>query len=169
MVALAQILSFLKLWELPQGGSVTLSMIPIFLFAVRWGAKNGLLGAFVFGVLQLIFDGGFAITWQSMLGDYILAFGVLGFSGFFSKKKGGIFIGTVVGSAARFLVHYVIGATIWAEYMPDSFFGMTMRTPWFYSLLYNGIYMLLNMVACLVVFAVLYIPAKKYLTGQDLV
>lgn len=78
MVALAQILGYLKLYELPQGGSITLSMLPIFFFAVRWGLKDGLLCSFVFGILQLLLDGGFAIGWQSMLGDYILAFGVLG-------------------------------------------------------------------------------------------
>ena len=70
MVALAQILGYLKLYELPQGGSITLSMLPIFFFAVRWGLKDGLLCSFVFGILQLLLDGGFAIGWQSMLGDY---------------------------------------------------------------------------------------------------
>ena len=42
MVALAQILAYLKLYELPQGGSITLAMVPIFFFAVRWGWKKGL-------------------------------------------------------------------------------------------------------------------------------
>ena len=67
MVALAQILAYLKLYELPQGGSITLAMVPIFFFAVRWGWKKGLGCAFVFGLLQLLLDGGFAIGWQSML------------------------------------------------------------------------------------------------------
>ena len=72
MVALAQILAYLKLYELPQGGSITLAMVPIFFFAVRWGWKKGLGCAFVFGLLQLLLDGGFAIGWQSMLGDYLI-------------------------------------------------------------------------------------------------
>ena len=165
MVALAQILGYLKLYELPQGGSITLSMLPIFFFAVRWGLKDGLLCSFVFGILQLLLDGGFAIGWQSMLGDYILAFGVLGLAGLCAGKKWGVFAGTVIGSVARFLV---VGATIWAEYMPDEFFGMTMTSPWFYSALYNGSYMVIDMAACLVVFAVLYVPMKKYFLGQDL-
>lgn len=76
--------------------------------------------------------------------------------------------GHVIGSVARFLVHWVVGATIWAEYMPDEFFGMTMTSPWFYSALYNGSYMVIDMAACLVVFAVLYVPMKKYFLGQDL-
>ena len=168
MVAVAQILSMIKLWEMPWGGSVTLAMIPILLYAVRWGLTPGLLAAFVFGVLQFTFDGGFAIGWQSIIGDYLLAFAVLGLAGLMHGKKSGIFIGTLIGGFARFLVHYVVGATVWAEYMPEEFFGMSMHTPWFYSLLYNLAYMLPNIVICLLVFALLWKPMGKYLRGEDL-
>lgn len=168
MVVLAQVLGYIKLWEMPWGGSICLSMLPIFLFAVRWGLAEGLMAGFVLGVLQFMFDGGFALGWQSIIGDYLVAFTVLGLAGIFMGKKGGIFWGTLLGSAARFLVHYVVGATIWAEYMPENFFGMTMTTPWFYSLLYNGFYMVIDMVLCLVIFAILYSPMNKYLTGGDL-
>ena len=168
LVAVAQILSFIKLWEMPWGGSIVLSMVPLVLYAVRWGLGPGLLSGFVFGVLQFVFDGGFAIGWQSIIGDYLLAFTVLGLAGLAAHKKGGIFTGTLIAGFARFLVHYVVGATIWAEYMPDVFFGMTMKSPWFYSLLYNLAYMLPNIAITLVVFAVAYKPLKKYLTGEDL-
>ncbi len=168
MVAIAQILSYIKLWEMPWGGSVVLAMVPIILYAVRWGLGQGLLAAFVFGVLQFMFDGGFAIGWQSIIGDYLLAFTVLGLAGLFHGKKGGIFVGTLIGGAARFLVHYVVGATIWAEYMPEEFFGLTMTTPWIYSLLYNLAYMLPNILITLVIFALLYKPMKKYFLGEDL-
>ena len=84
------------------------------------------------------------------------------------KHVVGFFIGTAVGSLARFLVHYVVGATVWAEYMPDSFFGMTMTTPWFYSFLYNGSYMLIDMLLCLVVGALLFKPLGTYIRGEDL-
>ena len=73
MVALAQILSYLKLMELPNGGSLPPAMFPIILFAVRWGTAPGLMAGFVFGLLQLIFDGAYAWGWQSMLLDYLLA------------------------------------------------------------------------------------------------
>jgi len=168
LVAAAQVLSAIKLWEMPWGGSITLAMIPILLYAVRWGLGPGLLAGFVFGVLQFVFDGGFAIGWQSIIGDYLLAFTVLGLAGFMHGKKNGIFTGTLIGSFARFLVHYVVGATVWAEYMPDSFFGMTMHSPWFYSLLYNLAYMLPNAVISLLVFAVMWKPLGKYLRGEDL-
>ena len=168
MVVVAQILSYIKLWEMPWGGSICLSMLPIFLYACRWGVGPGLLSGFVFGVLQFMFDGGFAIGWQSIIGDYLVAFTVLGFAGLFRGKNSSVFAGTVVGSAARFLVHYVVGATVWAEYMPENFFGMTMTTPWFYSLLYNGFYMVIDMALCLVIFALLIKPLGKYLRGEDI-
>ena len=156
MIALAQILGYLKLYELPQGGSITLSMLPIFLFCSRWGFGPGMLASFAFSLLQLFLDGAYAWSWQSMLGDYIFAFTVLGFAGLFSKKRFGFFYGTLLGSALRFLVHYVVGATVWGEYMPETFFGMTMTSPWFYSALYNGSYMVLDCALVLLGMCVLF-------------
>lgn len=168
LIAAAQVLSFVKLYELPNGGSLTLAMFPILLFAVRWGFGAGIMGGFVFGALQFMFDGGFALGWQSMIGDYFVAFAALGLAGIFRRRKLGIFPGIVVGCAARFLVHYVVGATIWAEWMPEEFLGMTMTTPWIYSAIYNAVYMIPNTVLALVIAALLYKPMNKYLTGADL-
>ena len=74
MVALAQVLSYVKLFELPQGGSVGIGMLPIFIYCARWGFGPGMLASVVYSFLQLMFDGGFAIGWQSVLGDYIIAY-----------------------------------------------------------------------------------------------
>ena len=57
-VALAQVISYLKLFELPQGGSITVAMLPIFLYCARWGFGPGMLASFVYSVLQLLLDGG---------------------------------------------------------------------------------------------------------------
>ena len=168
MVVLAQILGYLKLWTMPWGGSICLVMLPIFLFACRWGLGAGLMSGLVLGILQFVFDGGFALGWQSIIGDYLLAFAALGLAGLFRGKSGGLFTGALLGSFARFLVHYVVGATIWAAYMPEEFFGMTMTTPWFYSALYNGSYMLIDMVLCLVAAWFLYRYMGKYVRGEDL-
>ena len=166
MVALAQVLSYIKLMELPNGGSLTPAMFPILLFAVRWGLTPGLMAGFTFGLLQLIFDGAYAWGWQSMLLDYLVAFTPLGLAGLF---KGKFYLATIVACVARFLVHYVVGATIWAEYMPETFFNMTMTSPWIYSALYNAAYMLVDMLAILLVgFILMKTPAKKYLLGTDL-
>ena len=99
----------------------------------------------------MLIGNGIAYGWQSIIGDYLIAFTLLGFAGLFHGKKNGFVWGTVVACALRFLAHYVAGATIWAEYMPADYFGMTMTTPWFYSALYNGSYMILSFVLTLVV------------------
>ena len=169
MLALAQVLGYIKLWQLPNGGSVTLSMLPIFVFCIRWGFGPGLLVSFAFGLLQLFLDVAYSAGWQSIIGDYLLAFTVLGLAGLVARRKNGVFTGTLIAGFARFLVHYVVGATIWAAYMPDTFFGLTMHSPWFYSLLYNLAYMLPNIAITLLVFAVAYKPLNKYLTASDLI
>lgn len=170
LVAVAQALSYLKLWEMPWGGSICVGMLPIFLYSVRWGVGPGLMAGFVYGTLQFMFDGGFALGWQSILGDYLVAFTVLGLAGVCAGKKGGIFTGTLVGSLARFLVHYVVGATVWAEYMPEVFFGMTMTTPWFYSFLYNITWAGPDILLTILIFVIFYQlkPMRRFLERQDL-
>jgi len=168
LVALAQILGYIKLFELPNGGSISLAMLPVFIYCARWGFGRGMLASFAFSLLQLLLDGAYAWGWQSIIGDYIVAFTVLGVAGLFHQYAKGFFIGTVVGSLARFLVAWYVGAVVWGEYMPDSFFGMTMTSPWFYSLLYNGSYMLISMILCLAVGGLLWKPMGKYIRGADL-
>ena len=169
MIALAQVLSYIKLMELPNGGSLTPAMFPIILFAVRWGLGPGLMASFVFGLLQLIFDGAYAWGWQSMLLDYLVAFTPLGLAGLFKGKKWGIFVGTLVGCLGRFVVHYISGVTIYKILAPTELLGMTFTSPSFYSLVYNGSYMLPNTLLALLFAALLYAPLKKYILGQDLV
>ena len=168
MVALAQVLSYIKLMELPNGGSLTPAMFPIILFAVRWGLTPGLMAGFTFGLLQLIFDGAYAWGWQSMLLDYLVAFTPLGLAGLFKGKKWGIFVGTVVGCLGRFVIHYISGVTIYKILAPTKFMKWTFTSPSAYSLVYNGSYMLPNTIIALVIAAVLYKPLKKYILGQDL-
>ena len=168
MVALAQVLGYLKFFELPQGGSITIGMLPIFLYCARWGFGPGMLASIVYSVLQLLLDGAYAWGWQSMVGDYILAFSVLGLAGLFHKNHYGFYYGILVGGFARFLVHYLTGVFVWGEYMPETFFGMTMTTPWFYSALYNGSYMLLDLLFCLLLGWLLWKPLGKYIRGEDI-
>ncbi len=166
LIALAEILSFLPFYKFLWGGSVDLAMLPIIVACVRWGFGPGMVVSVAHAILQTLFEGGIAIGWQSIVGDFLLAYSVLGVAGLF---RGKFALGTIVACGLRFLVHYVVGATIWAEYMPEAFFGMTMTTPWFYSALYNGAYMLPDMVMILIAGGLLLkTPARKYLLGQDL-
>ena len=168
MVALAQILSYIKIMELPNGGSLTPAMFPILLFAVRWGLKDGLLAGFVFGLLQLIFDGAYAWGWQSMLLDYLVAFPPLGLAGLFKGKKWGIFAGTVLGCLGRFIVHFISGITIYRIYAPTEILGTVFDEPNLYSLVYNGSYMLPNTILALAIAGLLYAPLKKFYGGEDI-
>lgn len=168
MVAVGTALSYLKLYELPNGGSVCIGMLPIFLYCYRWGARNGFIASFAYGLLQLIFDGAYAWGPWSMLLDYILAFGAMGVCGFFKGKKGGIYIGTVVGSVARFIPSFISGITIYKIYEPVELFYHSFTNPYIYSAAYNGSYVAIDMVLCLVIFALIAKPLAKYMKGEDI-
>ena len=167
LLAAAQLLDYIKLWRMPWGGSVTLAMAPLVLYAVRWGVGRAMTAGFAFGVLQFLLGGGISIGWQSILGDYLLAYTAVGAAGLAHGKKGSVYTGTLLGSFGRFLVAWVVGATLWAAYMPEEFFGMTMTSPWVYSFLYNSAYMLPNMAVTLTVFAALQKPLGRYFCGND--
>ena len=168
-VALAFVLSFVKLYELPNGGSLTPAMFPILFFAIRWGLGRGLMAGFVFGLLQLLFDGAYAWGWQSMVLDYLLAFAPLGLAGVFKGKAWGIFPGSLLGCAGRFLIHHISGITIYRIIEPTAVPGLgTYDNPHLYSLVYNGSYMIPNTLLALLLAGVLYVPLKRYFAGTDL-
>ena len=167
-VALAHILDYFKLFDFAWGGSVSLLMIPIVIYALRWGVAQGLLAGFVLSLLQVTIGGGVVISWQSIVLDYIGGFTLLGLGGLFHKNKYGFVLGSLAAGVGRFVAVYISGATIWAVYMPETFFGITMTTPWFYSLLYNGAYILPNTIICIVILALAQKPLGKYLRSEDI-
>ena len=157
-VALALVLSYIKIDVGVRGGSVNFTMVPLILFAVRrGGVKWGIGAGLVFGVLKFIFAEGFAITWQSILLDYVLAYGVVGLAGIFHGKPGfsGYLLGALVSCIARFIVHFVSGITIYEAYAEGTYLGLATPAPWIFSLLYNGFYMLFNTIAALIVTPIL--------------
>ena len=169
MIALGTVLANIKIFEMPNGGSITLEMLPIILFAARYGCGWGAGAGLVYGAITYLIGNKFSIDWTTIICDYFLAFTALGFgAGLLARRKWSVYYGTLIGGVLRFLVHYLIGVFVWGVYMPDEFFGMTMTSPWFYSLLYNGSYMLPSIILCVVVFALLYKPLKKYFTSADL-
>ena len=169
MVALAEVLGYIKLWKMPEGGSVSLMALPIVFFAIRWGLGRGLLAGLAMGVLDFMIGGGFAIGWQSILGDYVVALTVLGLAGV-GHKKGlpGVIGGSLLGTVARYLAVTVTGATIWGEYMHDLYIFHFTNT-WTYSLIYN-LPALVSAVLTTVVCVALYniSSTRKYLMGEDL-
>lgn len=134
-IALAMVTSYIKVWEMPMGGSVTLlSMLFICLIGYWFGPKYGLLSGIAYGMLQFVMDPYMVTIFQVLL-DYPLAFGALGLSGFFSNRKYGLQIGYVVGVLGRFLCSTLSGVIFFAAYAPE---GMN---PWVYSSLYQGSYL----------------------------
>lgn len=170
LVAAAQILSMIKILpDLPNGGSITLAALPVALYALRWGCGKGLLCAFAFGVLQLIFDGAYAWGWQSMVLDYLVAFTPLGLAGLFKRKSWGIFPGIAVGNLLRFAVHFISGVTVYRIYQPTQIPGIgVFDDAVLYSLVYNAIYVLPSMVLALAAAGILYVPMRRFLAGSDI-
>lgn len=143
------------------GGSVDLVMIPLIVFAIRRGWPWGLGAGLVFGTLKFFFAGGVAVNWESMLLDYSLAYMFVGFAGLIRGGRGQLALGALLGCFARFLIHFLSGITIYAEYMPELFMEMTMTSPFVYSILYNGTYMLPNTILAVVICALLKKPLEK--------
>lgn len=138
-VALAYVTSFIKPFELPYGGSVTLlSMLFIVLVSNWYGVKTGVLVGFAYGVLQFLQEPYFLSLFQ-MCCDYVLAFAALGLSGLFRKRKNGLLIGYIAAVVARGFFHSLGGYLYWMDYMPENF-PQSLRM--LYPIIYNYSYLL---------------------------
>lgn len=151
MVALATVLSMIKLYEAPLGGSVTLlSMLPVSVLSIRLGLKWGLTGGFLYAMIQMFLDLGKVISWgltpAALIGciifDYLLAFTVIGLAGAFrSMGRIGMILGIALALFGRFCSHLVSGTVIFDVWMPEGW-----GNPFIYSVAYNGAYMLPELV-----------------------
>ena len=161
MIALAAVLSMITIFRMPQGGSITAaSMVPLLFIAYRYGAKWGLMTAFVYSVIQMVL--GFypppVTTFINyllvVLLDYVIAFSVMGLAGVFSKAIRGkrilsIGFGSFAAVFVRLVCHVLSGIVIWGSYAPEG-------TPvWIYSVTYNGSYMLAEAVVTTIVMCLL--------------
>lgn len=163
LIALATVLSILRLIELPYGGSVTAaSMLPVILIAYRYGCGWGTLSGVVFGIVQTLLGlhvFSYVTTWQSVIAvlllDYLVAFCVLGVAGVFRRaglsQTAALALGTLLACFLRYLCHVVSGATVWAGLsIPD-------EAAILYSVGYNLTYMLPETVVTL--FAAIYLSS----------
>lgn len=171
--ALALLLDFLsglimgRFW--PQGGSVSLAMVPVFLMAFRWGVKGGVLTGLLLGGLQIL-TGAVAFHFASWIIDYFVAFAVVGLAGVYINKvvssyregnilKGNMYAvsGIFLGSFLRFLCHYISGIILFGAYAPAD------QPVALYSLIYNGTYMLPSFLLSAAVVVLLYATANRVL------
>ena len=147
-IALALVTSYIKLWEMPMGGSVTLlSMLFVCLIGYWFGLKYGLITGIAFGLLQFIIDP-YMLSIPQVILDYPFAFGALGLSGLFCNKKFGLQIGYVIGVVGRFVCSTLSGVIFFADYAPE---GMN---PWVYSIAYQGSYLGVEMVLTLIIISI---------------
>ena len=155
LIALATVLSFVKLFDMPNGGSVTAgSMVPIILFSMLVDSKWGIIQATVYGIIQMMI-GWYAPPAQTFISfvavillDYVIAFGVLGLAGEISRKLGdnrwSNMLASFIVLFLRFLCHFATGILIWSSYAPEG------QPVWLYSLLYNGGYMLFETIISMI-------------------
>ena len=168
MIALALVLGLIKPYEFPQGGSISLEMLPLFLFCVRWGVGPGLITCTAFGILQVFVQGAVSYGWASILLDYIVAFIPLCLTGLGKGRSSGIYWGSVIGAFGRFVVHFISGITIYRIVAPTMVLGTTFDNPYLYSAVYNGSYIVVDLILCLAIFALASKALKKYYLGEDL-
>ncbi|GAA0328296.1 energy-coupled thiamine transporter ThiT [Bacillus carboniphilus] len=158
----------------PQGGSVSLAMVPVVIMAFRWGLKGGLATGFLLGSIQLF--SGFATIYYflQIIFDYSLAFAVVGFAGIFAKSvqralvngnKGQLLVfaifGSVLGGLLRYFIHFISGVTFFAQYAPED------QPVWLYSIVYNGGYMIPSIIITAVVVYLLILTAPKQMMRKD--
>ena len=154
-LAMSFALSYVKLWDMPYGGSITLaSLLPLCIYAYSFGLKKGLLVGFTYSLLQSMQDPWIIHPAQFLL-DYPVAFTSIGLCGIFRKYKteeskvnlsftlGALFVGTL-----RFIAHVLAGTFAFEAYAEG-------QNPFIYSLLYNS-YVFVDILIVAVVGSVLF-------------
>ena len=177
MIAIANVLSMIKVIQMPFGGSVTLfAMLPIVLMSFRHGTKWGLMIAFTHSQLQLIL-GLKNLSYCATLGaqiacvllDYVVAYTVLGLASAFSRpirsRTAGVCVGTAAVCFLRFVCHFFSGIYLWGSYKEYYDWAASLPT-WLYSLIYNGNYMLLETVITVLGAVILVRGAAKLFDRQ---
>lgn len=159
-LALAYLTSYIKLFEMPWGGSVTLfSMLFIVLIANWYGPKTGVLVGLAYGIIQFIQEP-YVLSFFQVCCDYILAFAALGVAGFFAKSKYGLVKGYIAAVLARGVFHALGGYLYWMDYMPDNF---PKALASLYPILYNYSYLLVEGVITVIIIS---IPAVSKAMGR---
>ena len=163
-IALSFVLSCVRLYRMPTGGSVTPgSMLPLMLFSVSFGIGPGLVAGLGYGLLQYLQGGWWLNVWQFLL-DYLLAFAALGLAGFAYKKKDRwIFIFIPVAAVGRALCAILAGL-MWVADTPVE--ELTIGTvqfssPLLYSIVYNGAYLIPDTLICLLLAFLIAKPLVK--------
>jgi thiamine transporter len=152
-IALAAVLAQVRLWRMPMGGTVSMEMLPLFVFALRRGVGPGVFAGAAYGTLNYFFDP-YAVHWAQVLLDYPVAHSMVGLAGLFANAwrrtlersapralAVAAVPGMILGALARFGAHWLSGLVFFASAAQG-------QPAWLYSLVYNGSYMAPSLVAC---------------------
>ena len=157
-VALAFVTSYLKIFTLPWGGSVTLCSMLFIVLAANWyGVGTGITVGLAYGILQFIQEP-YVLSFFQVCCDYILAFAALGVAGFFAKQSHGLLKGYIVAVIARGAFHALGGYLYWMDYMPENF-PQSLKA--LYPIIYNYSYLLAEGVLTVILISLP--PVKKAL------
>lgn len=150
LIALSTVLSLIKPIDLPLGGSVTpFAMLPVMLIPIMYGVRFGFFACFVNSVVQMLLSIAEVVSWgmtplvlvSCILLDYILAYTVLGFTGFAKNKGKGAIIGfALLSLSLRFLMHFISGTVLFGN------FSDGVWTVIWGSITYNASYMVPEMI-----------------------
>ncbi len=152
-MALAFVTSYIKLFEMPWGGSVTLCSMLFIVMAANWyGVKTGVFVGLAYGILQFIQEP-YVLSLFQVCCDYVLAFAALGVAGLFSRSPRGLLKGYVAAVLARGAFHALGGYLYWMDYMPENF-PQSLKSV--YPIVYNYSFLL---VEALITVAVISVPA----------
>lgn len=150
-MALAFVTSYIKIFGMPWGGSVTLcSMLFIVLVANWYGVQTGVFVGLAYGILQFIQEP-YVLSFFQVCCDYILAFAALGIAGFFAKSSHGLVKGYIVAVLARGAFHALGGYLYWMDYMPENFPQALKRL---YPIVYNYSYLLAEAVITVIIISI---------------
>lgn len=150
-IALAFVTSYIKVFSLPWGGSVTLcSMLFIVLIANWYGIQAGITVGLAYGILQFLQEP-YVLSFFQVCCDYIFAFAALGIAGFFAKKHNGLLKGYIAAIIARGIFHSLGGYLYWMSYMPDNFPKSLTAV---YPIVYNYSYILAEGVITIIIISI---------------
>ena len=160
-VSMSYALSYVKLWDMPQGGSITLvSLLPLMLFSYLFGIKKGVFIGFAYGTLQALQDPWIIHPAQFAL-DYPVAFAAIGLAGLFNThtytRKSTPFrftLGAILAGTLRFACHFLSGVFAFEAYAKG-------QNAWAFSLVYNS-YVFID-VALVIAAGVLVLSSKSFI------
>lgn len=169
-IALSAVLGLIAVVQLPQGGSYSLVMLPIFVLALLRGPAIGISAGALYGIVDYMLKPYYFHPLQVVL-DYPIAFAAVGLAGLFAARwhammaehrtgaaiSTALLPGVALGALGRYAAHVLSGLVFFASYAPEN------QSPLVYSALYNSFVLVSAVVSAIVLISIL--PPLENLVG----